>query len=121
MRRLLANSLLLLLFVPSVLPLFGARAVDASLPACCRRTGKHHCMMYMQWMQQRVFRTFHEKCPYNIAPPAVMVLPPFKPSAPASIFAGIQRYPSIAAQAEAQLRISFDRSRQKRGPPAPTV
>jgi len=120
-RRLLAISLLLLLMVPAVLPLFGAKAVEATLPACCRRNGKHHCMMYMAWMQERAFRTVHEKCPYDIAPPAVMVLPPFKPSAPASIFAGILCHPSVVAQTEVQRRISFDRSRQKRGPPAQTV
>lgn len=120
-RRLLASSLLLLLIEPWVLPLFGQRAVEASLPACCRRNGKHHCMMYMAWMQQRAFRTFHEKCPYDIAPPAVMVLPPFTPSVPASIFAGIVRHPSVAPQTEAQWRVSFDRARQKRGPPAQTI
>jgi hypothetical protein len=78
-------------------------------------------MMYMAWMQERAFRTFHEKCPYDIAPPAVMVLPPYKPSAPASIFTGIRRQMSVAPQTEAQLRVSFDRTRQKRGPPAQTV
>jgi len=116
-RRLLASLLLSLLLVPLTLPLFGTRAVEASLPACCRRNGKHHCMMYMAWMQQRAFRAFHEKCPYDIAPPAVMVLPPYTPSAPTSIFAGLRRHLSPVAQAETQRHVSFDRTRQKRGPP----
>jgi hypothetical protein len=116
-RRLLAISLLLLFTAPFVLPLFGSSAAEAALPACCRRNGKHHCMMYMAWMQERTFHTVHEKCPYSIAPPAILVLHSYRPTAAASIFAGITRHPTAAAQTEAQLRISFDRSRQKRGPP----
>jgi hypothetical protein len=116
-RRLLAISLLLLFMVPCVLPLFGANAAEAALPACCRRNGKHHCMMDMAWSQERSFHTVREKCPYSVAPPAILVLPSYTPSAAASIFAGIRRHPSVAAQTEAQYRISFDRSRQKRGPP----
>jgi len=117
-RRLLASSLLLLLMVPAIIPLFGAKAVEDTLPACCRRNGKHHCMMYMGFMQERAFRTVYEKCPYDIAPPAVMVLPPYAPAAPASIFAGILRHPSVVPQTEARQRVSFDRTRQKRGPPS---
>jgi len=63
-------------------------------------------------------RTVGEKCPYSIAPPAILVLPSFTPSIAASVFVGITQHPAIAAQAEAQRRISFDRTRQKRGPPA---
>lgn len=118
MRRLLAISLLLLFTTPFVLPLFGTSAVEATIPACCRRNGKHHCMMYMAWMQERTFHTVREKCPYSIAPPAILVLRSFTPSAAASVFAGITRHPALFPQTEAQFRISFDRSRQKRGPPA---
>jgi hypothetical protein len=36
---------------PLVLPLFAASSdPDASLPACCRRHGKHHCHMTMEMM-----------------------------------------------------------------------
>ena len=121
MRRLLAITLLLLFTTPFVLPLFGTNAAEDALPACCRRNGKHHCMMYMAWMQERSFHTVREKCPYSIVPPAILVLPSFTPSAAASVFAGITRHPAVVAQTEAHLRISFDRSRQKRGPPAPIV
>jgi len=117
-RRLVAISLLTLFTFPFVLPLFGTSAVEATLPACCRRNGKHHCMMYMAWSQGLSFRTVREKCPYSIAPPAILVLRSFTPSAAASVFAGITRHPASAPQVEAQLRISFDRTRQKRGPPA---
>ena len=41
----------MLVFIsPLVLPLFAATAdPEASLPACCRSHGKHHCAM-MHWM-----------------------------------------------------------------------
>ncbi|HEV2463890.1 MAG TPA: hypothetical protein VGT04_08800 [Acidobacteriaceae bacterium] len=61
--------------------------------------------------------TIGEKCPYSVAPPATIILPAYTPPASASIFAGISRHPAVAAQVEAQFRISFDRARQKRGPP----
>lgn len=117
----LAISLLMLFGLPFVLPLFGASAVEATLPACCRRNGKHHCMMYMAWSQDRAFRTIREKCPYSIAPPAVLVVRSFAPSTAASVFAGITRHPAAIPQVEAQLRVSFDRARQKRGPPSQII
>lgn len=120
MRRLLAISLLLLFSLPLVSPLLGESVGEASLPACCRRNGKHHCEM--MGMGASTSRTgagaIREKCPYTPAAPAVLLLPSFTPSTAAAIFAGIASHPAIAPQAEAQLRISFDRARQKRGPPA---
>ncbi len=48
MRRLLAITLLLAFGSPLFVPLFAATAdPDASLPACCRRHGPHHCNMRM--------------------------------------------------------------------------
>lgn len=117
-RRLLASSLLTLLLVVLVLPLFGQQAIEASLPVCCRRNGKHHCMIYMAWMQQRAFRTVHEKCPYDLAPPAVIVFTRYALPAPVTFFGGVRRHTAVAAQTEARHRVPFDRTRQKRGPPA---
>lgn len=119
-RRLLAISLLILFGLPFALPLFGARAAEAELPLCCRRNGKHHCAMMGSIDPERgpSMRTVADKCPYSIAPPAILVLPSFTPPTAASVFAGITRHPAIAAQSEAQRRISFDRARQKRGPPS---
>src|SRR5580698_2896929 len=46
MRRILAITLLIAFGSPLVLPLFAATAdPQASLPACCRRHGAHHCAM----------------------------------------------------------------------------
>lgn len=100
--------------LPFGLPLFGATASEASVPVCCRRSGKHHCMMSMN----SHIRTVGERCPFHVLPPAAMVVPTFAPSASASIFAEVVRHPAVAPQVEARQRISFDRSRQKRGPPA---
>lgn len=122
MRRLLAISLLTLFALPFALPLFASGASDANLPICCRRDGKHHCAaMAIGASQGNSMRTVGEKCPYSIAPPAVLVLPTFTPSTAASVFAGIVRHPATAPQTEAQQRISFDRSRQKRGPPVQSL
>jgi hypothetical protein len=121
-RRLLAISLLMVFALPCALPLFGAKAAEASLPLCCRRGGKHHCAMANMGAAQRSFTgRLSEKCPYSIAQPAILVLPIFTPSAAAFVFAGVARHPAVAPQVEAQRRISFDRSRRKRGPPTQIV
>lgn len=122
MRQLLAISLLILFGLPFALPLLGANAADAELPVCCRRNGKHHCAMMREFSPSKVsVGTVREKCPYSIAPPATIILPAYIPPASASIFAGVTRHPAVAAQVEAQFRISFDRARQKRGPPTISV
>lgn len=109
----------MLFALPFTLPLFGADAAAASVPACCRRNGKHHCMMSMNSSRDSSVPIVWQKCPYSVTPPAVLVLPSFTPSPSASIFAGVTRHPAAAAQVEARQRVSFDRSRQKRGPPVP--
>ncbi|MFZ0663221.1 MAG: hypothetical protein WAM66_11055 [Acidobacteriaceae bacterium] len=118
MRRILAIPLLILFILPFALPLFGTSVAEAAVPACCRRNGKHHCMMYMEWSQRRSFTTVREKCPYSIVPPAILVLHSFAPFPSASVFAGVTRHPAVSPQVEAQQRVSFDRTCQKRGPPA---
>jgi hypothetical protein len=110
----LAISLLMLFMLPFAMPLFGAPADQASVPVCCRRNGKHHCMMASHGTQTRAIGT---KCPYHIFPPAVMVVPTFAPSTAASVFAGVVQHPVVTPQVEARQRVSFDRTRQKRGPP----
>lgn len=52
MRRLVSILLLLLLSMPAALPVLAgtvrvSAGDDASLPACCRRDGAHHCAMSM--------------------------------------------------------------------------
>lgn len=47
MRRWFASVLLLLTALLPLQPLIASAQADASLPACCRRNGAHHCMMMM--------------------------------------------------------------------------
>jgi hypothetical protein len=60
-----------------------------------------------------------DKCPFF--PHAWQVTPvqhrAIAPSPVGAFYASLQSHPACHAQSEAQCRISFDRSRQKRGPP----
>ena len=110
---------MLIFSLPLVSSLLGERMAEAGLPACCRRDGRHHCALSAEELTQGSgMHTVTEKCPYTPAAPAVVVLPSFTPSPAATIFAGLIHHPAISPQTEAQLRVSFDRVRQKRGPPA---
>ena len=128
MRRLISISLLLFFLMPIASPLFAANPAEANLPACCRRNGKHHCMMALAMRspssppssRKPALRpaNLQEKCPF--APfltqaPAHLIFTSDEPQA--IFYAGIVSHPACHAQTEARLRISFDRSRQKRGPP----
>jgi hypothetical protein len=118
-RRSLAISLVMLFSFLLISPLLASDAVDASLPACCRRAGKHHCAFTDGGTQQgRSIDLIAEKCPYAPGAPAAFHLAAFAPPASDALFAGLVSHPSIHAQTAAQYRISFDRSRQKRGPPS---
>ena len=134
MRRLLSISLLLLLVLPIVSPLFAATPSEANLPACCRRNGKHHCSMgsIMGTMGTALQTSssqsptaqspaLREKCPYllTVQAPAHLIFTPDEVQA--SLYTGILSHPAVHAKTEALLKISFDRSRNKRGPPAPPL
>jgi hypothetical protein len=60
MRRLAASLLLLLLCAGLALSVLVAR--ESSVPACCRRSGKHHCAMLPQGDG---FRAVTANCPYR--------------------------------------------------------
>lgn len=123
LRKLLAITLLALWGLPLVQPLFAATGgSEANLPACCRRNGKHHCMMSMAERSQFASRDPQfsapvEKCPYcpmaAVAPSGNTFLPPLTQM----IFADLMAHPAVIEQTESKLRISLHRSRQKRGPP----
>jgi hypothetical protein len=117
-RRLLAISLLMLFSVSLISPLFASDVVQASLPACCRRAGNHHCAEYDGALQHNNGVGITEKCPYIPAGAAVLHLSIFEPPTSGAVFAGLVSHPAIHAQTATQHRVSFDRSRQKRGPPS---
>ena len=58
-----------------------------------------------------------DKCPFAREALAALPIVRFAPSTAGAVFAGIMQHASVAPQVEAQLRVSFDRARQKRGPP----
>jgi hypothetical protein len=60
MRRLAASLLLVLMFAGLALPMLLAR--ESGVPACCRRSGKHHCAMLPQGDG---FPTVTANCPYR--------------------------------------------------------
>lgn len=76
-RRLLAVALLLTFISPVALPLFATTAdPEASLPACCRRHGKHHCAMTMAMLAIASRPAFYAPpCPFypTAATPARIV------------------------------------------------
>ncbi len=121
--------LLALYLLPAASPLFamGDDAADAGVPACCRRNGKHHCMMSMAERAQSAetqgprgpqLGTMQEKCPY--CPAAMSVLPHFEVGGvPLAGLAWVRWYahPLGRVQTECRRRLARDRARQKRGPP----
>lgn len=120
MRRLLASALVLAFFSPLIAPAFTASINEADLPACCRRNGNHHCMMYRMAMDRAPapYRTVTNRCPYApFAHLAILIFHGYfsheRPltAAESAVLAARVR------EAEAGYRISFSRSRQKRGPP----
>ena len=127
MKRLTAILLFMAFVLPLALPAFAlGQGADAGLPACCRRNGVHHCAMNMA--ERAAFATNTSKSPHWQAP---LERCPYCPASVASyhqqtlITASRQisadRFfsnPSGLAQTESKRRISRDRSRQKRGPPA---
>jgi hypothetical protein len=121
LRRLLSILLLAAFGFPVVSPLFASSTTEGtSLPACCRRDGKHHCMADRGNLKQHgmQFSAPAEKCPYC---PSTLAAAHSKllalPTADA-VFASLVSHPAAIAQIESMQRISRDRSRQKRGPPA---
>jgi hypothetical protein len=120
MRRALASLLLALFSFPLALPMLRADAAS-SLPSCCRREGKHKCSMNTgsaETTSGPALRAMQPKCssyPSASTVPGSSNFALIKNSP--SIGASLLRYPSVEAQTEAQYRISFSRSRQKRGPP----
>lgn len=116
--RVIILVLLLFLGLQLMAPAFAPGVNDATLPACCRVGSKHHCMMTgMKNPQDRGVTTIADKCPYCPLTRMRIVLPDFAPTGARAIFASVNAHPSPDPQTAARFRISFDRTRQKRGPP----
>jgi hypothetical protein len=121
-RRSLSILLILLFGFPLVAPVFALGADgDATLPACCRKNGSHHCAMSMQQIAslgvgthllarpnccplypKAIAQSQHHDLSFNVA---------------ALLFAEAVAHPAIRRQTEAWARVALDGARQKRGPP----
>jgi hypothetical protein len=106
-------AMLLLLALPLVAPAFGQQA-QHKLLLCCRMGGAHHCMTITISDSPMA----HERCP---------AIPEASTAAHADSWIAGSEFSAEAVQSvealrvrqvEAGYRISFHRSRQKRGPPA---
>ena len=129
-RRLLPILLLASLILPLLAPLLAfGQSTESGLPACCRRSGKHHCAMSMAEKSQAAAQDTvpkwtapTERCPYcpaSFAPghyQETFAAPPAQ-----AFYADVSSHPAGVAQTECKRRISRDRSRQKRGPPSQTI
>lgn len=96
---------------------------ETTLPACCRRDGKHHCAM-MQMLEQQErdaglsLRTATRKCPLFPKSTPAFFIDQTTPAREASFAGAIVGHPVNKAQTEVLYRISHSRARQKRGPPS---
>jgi hypothetical protein len=124
MRKVLSMLLLAVFGFPLVSPLLAMGTTsNGTLLACCRRSGKHRCAGTMADRASSTDRETRltappEKCPFCPAGVAISHHD-FPAMAEAeSAFALLVTRPSGVVQTESRLRISRDRSRQKRGPPA---
>ncbi len=119
MRRVLAILLLAAFGLPAVAPLLAQeQGAEINLPACCRRAGSHHCMGGSS-MRDPNTPTVSVRCRSFPQPSAIA--PHLKLSATISAQPAVKlplTLETAPARAETQRRISRERSRHKRGPPA---
>jgi hypothetical protein len=117
MRRIVANTLLVLLTCIPILPYLSTTS-RTDLPACCQRDGKHHCtMMSAESSSGGGLQAKSEKCPLYPLATFFARNQVACPRETAIFYAGIVSHPALHAQIDANYRVSNSRSHQKRGPP----
>jgi len=105
--------------LPVAAPLYATG--KSSLPICCRRDGKHHCVKVAGQENgdtNTSFSTVETKCPRF--PQSMGLTVHCQPglSTSSAVFAEIVSHPAIVPQTQSNYRVSLLRSHQKRGPPA---
>jgi len=117
MRRLLAIAMVFCFGYGLAAPLLAAD-LDSNLPQCCRRDGRHHCASGMESQTgARSVSTIAPKCPMcpkSTVAPGALTLADIQTSKTGT---PLYAHPESRPQTEARYRVSFARSRQKRGPP----
>ncbi len=117
MRRILSIALLLVFALPLVAPALGQTAQQRLL-LCCRKGGAHHCIASATMEDGQPAPTLREHCFASPSPGATGHAANWIIGAEATTAAAVEIDPLRVRQVEAGYRISFHRSRQKRGPPA---
>jgi hypothetical protein len=118
MRRLLSMTIALLLGFTLVAPLFDVSA-SSTVPECCRRNGQHHCMggMTSDTGSDPAISRVAPQCPsYPVESPAPQPHS-FVPHWAQTSGTPFSVRPASLRETEAQYRVSYARTRQKRGPP----
>jgi hypothetical protein len=130
MRRLIAMFLLVLLSSSGSAPLFGLSAdANHTMAACRRMSAQHQCtmgtmaigMMMEMDNSSKQISAVSETCP--TCPWAIVDAQEHFSFLPGNgtFYATALSHPAYYAQTEAHCRISFSRSRQKRGPPTTLI
>jgi len=122
MRRAFAILLMVAFSLPLIAPALAFAPDESQLPACCRRNGAHHCAMMadISVNASRKITTISGRCPCPPITHLALMLPhALSTQHNSASVAWITSQPAIIREAEAGYRISFHRSRQKRGPPLP--
>jgi hypothetical protein len=119
-KRALASLLLSVLTLP-LLPAFVETAVS-TIPACCRRNGKHHCAKTdddSQAASGAALRAIDARCPLY---PKTSAQPsgstPIQVSQASFVHDPVLSSPAAAERFENLRSTAYDRSSQKRGPPS---
>jgi len=121
MRRWIAISLLLLLGWTLAAPMLAADA-DSNLPACCRRHGKHHCMMSRMGQHsgsKRGFTSASERCPCCPASACPVHSPIYAPNTSDQFYGDVVFQTVPVPRSATPCRSAFFRGYPKRGPPTP--
>ncbi len=120
--RVIAVAVLLIFSGNMALPALLADS-ESTLPACCRRDGKHHCAMMdaLEKQQQSAglsWKSTARKCPLFPKSTVGFLTHPATPLRQVSFAGSTANHPVHKAQTEVLYRISHNRARQKRGPPS---
>ena len=125
MRRFSALSMLIVLLISWATPNIGALGPksEGNLPACCRRNGKHHCMMSMAERSQiadraPAFSTPPERCPHFPAIELGVQGNFFVAPTPESALLPYSAMPVMLAQLLPIFAKPAENAHLKRGPPA---
>lgn len=119
MRKGLALAVALLIGLPLVAPLLAFNS-SAAVPACCRRSGQHHCMGGMMGMpsSNQGAAIIGPRCPFCPIASAIPQMPVFVAGDTTDTGVALFVRPAALPQTEARFRSAFARGPQKRGPPA---